>query len=83
MGKAAKAHKAKVQKRNNRVKHEENILKKKWTEALQKQMEVFQEKFASMSGDTESNDLTEDLDTTLPDGTKVEVAGFHNVTEND
>ena len=36
-----------------------------------------------MSGDTESNDLTEDLDTTLPDGTKVEVAGFHNVTEND
>jgi hypothetical protein len=83
MGKAAKAHKAKVQKRNNRVKHEENILKKKWNEALQKQMEVFQEKFASMSGDTESNDLTEDLDTTLPDGTKVEVAGFHNVTEND
>lgn len=83
MGKAAKAHKAKVQKRNNRVKHEENILKKKWNEALQKQMEVFQEKFASMSGDTESNDLNEDLDTTLPDGTKVEVAGFHNVTEND
>jgi Fe-S cluster biosynthesis and repair protein YggX len=83
MGKAAKAHKAKVQKRNNRVKHEENILKKKWNEALQKQMEVLQEKFASMSGDTESNNLTEDLDTTLPDGTKVEVAGFHNVTEND
>jgi len=83
MGKAAKAHKAKVQKRNNRVKHEENILKKKWNEMFEKKMEELKESFSEISGDTESNDLNEDLDTTLPDGSKIEVAGFHNVTEND
>jgi hypothetical protein len=55
MGKAAKAHRAKVQKRNKKVKQEEYSLKKKWNEAFEKQMEELKEKFAQMSGDTENN----------------------------
>ena len=39
MGKAAKAHRAKVQKRNKKVKQEEYSLRKKWNEAFEKQME--------------------------------------------
>ena len=50
---------------------------------FEKKMEELKESFSEMSGDTESNDLTEDLDTTLANDTKIEVAGFHNVTEND
>ncbi len=83
MGKAAKAHRAKVQKRNQRVEQEKNIIKKKWNEMFEKKMEELKESFSEMSGDTESNDLTEDLDTTPANDTKIEVAGFHNVTEND
>ena len=83
MGKAAKAHRAKVQKRNQRVEQEKNIIKKKWNEMFEKKMEELKESFSEMSGDTESNDLIEDLDTTLDNDTKIEVAGFHNVTEND
>ena len=83
MGKAAKAHRAKVQKRNQRVEQEKNIIKKKWNEMFEKKMGELKENFSEMSGDTESNDLIEDLDTTLANDTKIEVAGFHNVTEND
>jgi hypothetical protein len=95
MGKAAKAHRAKVQKRNKKVKQEEYTLRKKWNEAFQKQMEELKEKFAQMSGGTENienvvsegtdNDTTEtpNYDTILEDGTKVQIAGFHNVGEND
>lgn len=83
MGKKAKAHRAKVQKRNQRVEQEKNILKKKWNEMFEKKMGELQESFSEMSGDTESNKLVEDLDNTLEDGTQVQAAGFHNVTEND
>jgi predicted nuclease with TOPRIM domain len=95
MGKATKAHRAKVQKRNKKVKQEEYTLKKKWNEAFQKQMEELKEKFAQMSGDTENiedvvsegteKETTEisNYDTILEDGTKVQIAGFHNVGEND
>lgn len=83
MGKAAKAHRAKVKKRNQRVEQEKNIIKKKWNEMFEKKMGELKENFSEMSGDTESNDLIEDLDTTLPNDTKIEVAGFHNVTENE
>jgi len=95
MGKAAKTHRAKVQKRNKKVKQEEYTLRKKWNEAFQKQMEELKEKFAQMSGDTENiedvvsegteKETTEisNHDTILEDGTKVQIAGFHNVGEND
>jgi len=56
MGKKAKEHRAKVQKRNQRVEQEKNILKKKWNEMFEKKMGELQESFSEMSGDTESNE---------------------------
>lgn len=83
MGKAAKAHRAKVKKRNQRVQQEKKLIQKKWNEMFEKKMEELKESFPETSGDTKSNELIEDLDVTLPDDTKVQVSGFHNVTEND
>ena len=54
MGKAAKAHRAKVAKRNVNVKVQEKRMQKLWQEAFEEQMNVMKEKFASMSGDTMS-----------------------------
>jgi hypothetical protein len=54
MGKAAKAHRAKVAKRNVNVKVQEKRMQKVWQEAFEEQMNVMKEKFAAMSGDTMS-----------------------------
>jgi hypothetical protein len=59
MGKAAKAHRAKVLKRNLRLQHTERKISKEWNTAMQEQMEKFREEFAKMSADTENN-LVED-----------------------
>jgi DNA primase large subunit len=54
MGKAAKAHRAKVAKRNANLKVQEKRMQKVWQEAFQEQMEKMKEQFALMSGDTMS-----------------------------
>ena len=54
MGKAAKAHRAKVAKRNDNLKVQEKRMQKVWQEAFEEQMNVMKEKFAAMSGDTMS-----------------------------
>jgi len=54
MGKAAKAHRAKVAKRNANLKVQEKRMQKLWQEAFQEQMEKMKEQFASMSGNTMS-----------------------------
>jgi DNA primase large subunit len=61
MGKAAKAHRAKVAKRNANVKLQEKRMQKLWQEAFEEQMNAMKEKFAAMSGDTMSG-LTSLLD---------------------
>jgi hypothetical protein len=58
MGKAVKAHRAKVAKRNANLKAQEKRMQKIWQEAFQEQMEKMKEQFAAMSGDTMSG-LTE------------------------
>lgn len=58
MGKNAKTHRAKVQKRNLKIKHDENKMKKEWSSAFEEQMEKMKEQFQSMSGDSMSG-LTE------------------------
>jgi|688.fasta_scaffold2470242_1 DNA primase large subunit len=54
MGKAAKAHRAKVAKRNTNVKVQEKRMQKLWQEAFEEQMNKMKEQFESMSGDTMS-----------------------------
>ena len=54
MGKAAKAHRAKVAKRNANLKAQEKRMQKLWQAAFEEQMEKMKEQFASMSGDTMS-----------------------------
>jgi hypothetical protein len=54
MGKAAKAHRAKVAKRNANLKVQEKRMQKVWQEAFEEQMNAMKEKFATMSGDTMS-----------------------------
>ena len=54
MGKAAKAHRAKVAKRNANLKVQEKRMQKLWEAAFEEQMEKMKEQFASMSGDTMS-----------------------------
>ena len=54
MGKAAKAHRAKVAKRNANMKVQEKRMQKVWQEAFQEQMEKMKEQFATMSGNTMS-----------------------------
>lgn len=96
MGKAAKAHRAKVLKRNRKVQHQKNKMSKEWNVAMNEQMEKLREEFAKMSAETENNLTTETTDgeitteesflgydKSLEDGTKVEISGFHNVTQND
>ena len=52
MGKASKAHRAKVAKRNTDLKVKEKRMQKIWQEAFEEQMNVMREKYASMSGET-------------------------------
>ena len=54
MGKAAKAHRGKVAKRNANLKVQEKRMQKLWQAAFEEQMEKMKEQFASMSGDTMS-----------------------------
>jgi hypothetical protein len=61
MGKAAKAHRAKVAKRNTNLKVQEKRMQKVWQEAFEEQMNVMKEKFAAMSGDTMSGDTMSGL----------------------
>ena len=61
MGKASKAHRAKVAKRNANMKQQEKKMQKLWQEAFEVQMNAMKEKFALMSGDTMSG-LTSLLD---------------------
>jgi hypothetical protein len=90
MGKKAKEHRKKVAKRNANIKQEEKKMQKVWMDAMQEQLTKMREQFEKMSGDTESVDDVETIqesngigDQVLEDGTKVEISGFHNVTEND
>jgi hypothetical protein len=54
MGKAAKAHRAKVAKRNERLKIEKKQMEKKYIQMMEQQLQSFQNKF---SGLTESDEL--------------------------
>jgi DNA primase large subunit len=54
MGKAAKAHRAKVVKRNANLKVQEKRMQKLWQAAFEEQMEKMKEQFATMSGNTMS-----------------------------
>ena len=74
MGKAAKAHRAKVAKRNANLKVQEKRMQKVWQEAFEEQMEKMKEQFALMSGDTMSGltGLLEDEENTQTDITEEE-----------
>lgn len=61
MGKAAKAHRKKVAKRNANLKQRERAIQKVWEQAFEEKMNEMKEKFASMSGDSMSG-LTEFID---------------------
>jgi hypothetical protein len=61
MGKAAKAHRKKVAKRNANMKQQEKKMQKLWQEAFEEQMNAMKEKFANYSADT---DNTETVTTT-------------------
>ena len=61
MGKAAKAHRAKVLKRNQERKHVEKKMKKEWEAAFEEQMTKMKEQFASMSGMSEMSGISEML----------------------
>jgi hypothetical protein len=59
MGKAAKAHRVKVEKRNRKMQQEKNFISKQWNEAMTEQMEKLREKFSKMSAETENNVVEE------------------------
>jgi len=54
MGKAAKAHRAKIAKRNEKIKLEKKQMEKKYVKMMEQQLQAFQNKF---SGLTESDEL--------------------------
>ena len=62
MGKAAKAHREKVLKRNRRMQHDKNKISKEWNAAMQEQLDKMREEFARMSAETENNITTETTD---------------------
>jgi hypothetical protein len=74
MGKAAKAHRAKVEKRNRKLQQEKSFISKQWNEAMTEQMEKLREEFSKMSAETENNVVEETVlnevseDTTEPIG---------------
>ena len=95
MEKKAKEHRKKVAKRNANIKQQEKKMEKVWMTAMEEQLNKMREQFEKTSGDTEnvedgvvketenSETTSLDYDKVLEDSTKVDVAGFHNVTEND
>jgi DNA integrity scanning protein DisA with diadenylate cyclase activity len=54
MGKASKAHRAKIAKRNENIKLEKKQMEKKYLQMMEQQLQAFQNKF---SGLTESDEL--------------------------
>ena len=76
MGKASKAHRAKVAKRNADLKVKEKRTQKIWQEAFEEQMNVMREKYANMSGDTMmgllDDEETSEEQTTQEDNESVE-----------
>ena len=95
MGKKAKEHRKKVAKRNANIKQQEKKMEKVWMTAMEEQLNKMREQFEKTSGDTEnvedvivnetenSETTSLDYDKVLEDGTKVQISGFHNITEND
>ena len=71
MGKAAKAHRKKVAKRNANLKQTEKRMQKIWQEAFEEQMNVMKEKFADMSAETMSG-LTESIENETEETTQEE-----------
>jgi hypothetical protein len=65
MGKAAKAHRAKVAKRNANLKVQEKRMQKVWQEAFQEQMDAMKQKFEAMSGETGLLDGEDKLDNVI------------------
>ena len=59
MGKAAKAHRAKVLKRNQERKHVEKKMKKELEATFEEQMAKMKEQFASMSDMSEMSGMSE------------------------
>ena len=71
MGKAAKAHRAKVAKRNANLKQTEKRMQKIWQEAFEEQMNKLKEQFEAMSGETMSG-LTESIENETEETTQEE-----------
>ena len=65
MGKKTKEHRLKVAKRNARIQHEKNLVKKLYNQALELKMEEFKEKMAEM--DLSESELTDVVEETLPE----------------
>lgn len=55
MGKASKAHRAKIAKRNENIKLEKKQMEKKYLQMMEQQLQSFQNKF---SGLTENDELS-------------------------
>lgn len=55
MGKATKEHRAKIAKRNERLKIEKKQMEKKYLQMMEQQLQAFQNKF---SGLTENDELS-------------------------
>ena len=55
MGKASKAHRAKIAKRNENIKLEKKQMEKKYLQMMEQQLQAFQTKF---SGLTENDELS-------------------------
>lgn len=55
MGKAAKAHRAKIAKRNEKIKLEKKQMEKKYLQMMEQKIQEFQNKF---SGLTDSDELS-------------------------
>jgi len=49
MGKAAKAHRAKIAKRNERIKLEKKQMEKKYVQMMEQQLQSFQNKFSGLT----------------------------------
>jgi hypothetical protein len=49
MGKKTKEHREKVARRNARIQHEKNLMKKLYNQAMELKMEEFKEKMAEMN----------------------------------
>ena len=75
MGKAAKAHRAKIAKRNERIKLEKKQMEKKYVQMMEQQLQAFQNKF---SGLTESDEFNAEniIDVLTSEEPKYDSSGF-------